>query len=74
MTSLALGPRAGTPLGRINPVAQLAAIAVVTHDADLVQVLADDRISLARTTGERASQRAPASEERNEPGVEPWAL
>jgi len=30
MTSLALGPTAGTPLGRINPVAQLAAIAVVT--------------------------------------------
>jgi energy-coupling factor transport system permease protein len=30
VTSLALGPTAGTPLGRINPVAQLAAIAVVT--------------------------------------------
>jgi energy-coupling factor transport system permease protein len=30
MTSLALGPVTGTPLGRINPVAQLGAIAVVT--------------------------------------------
>jgi len=30
MTSLALGPTAGTALGRINPVAQLAAIGVVT--------------------------------------------
>jgi energy-coupling factor transport system permease protein len=30
VTSLALGPAAGTRLGRINPVAQLAAIAVVT--------------------------------------------
>ena len=30
MTSLALGPAAGTGLGRINPVAQLAAIGVVT--------------------------------------------
>jgi energy-coupling factor transport system permease protein len=30
VTSSALGPAAGTPLGRINPVAQLAAIAVVT--------------------------------------------
>jgi energy-coupling factor transport system permease protein len=30
VTSLALGPRAGTALGRINPVAQLAAIGVVT--------------------------------------------
>jgi energy-coupling factor transport system permease protein len=30
MTSLALGPTADTPLGRINPVAQVAAIAVVT--------------------------------------------
>jgi energy-coupling factor transport system permease protein len=31
VTSLALGPRAGTALGRINPVAQLAAIGVVTR-------------------------------------------
>jgi energy-coupling factor transport system permease protein len=30
VTSLALGPTAGTALGRINPVAQLAAIGVVT--------------------------------------------
>jgi energy-coupling factor transport system permease protein len=30
VTSLALGPRAGTALSRINPVAQLAAIGVVT--------------------------------------------
>jgi energy-coupling factor transport system permease protein len=30
MTSLALGPTADTPLGRINPVAQLTAVAVVT--------------------------------------------
>jgi energy-coupling factor transport system permease protein len=30
VTSLALGPRAGTALGRINPVAQLTAIGVVT--------------------------------------------
>ena len=30
MTSLALGPATGTALGRINPVAQLAAIGVVT--------------------------------------------
>ena len=30
MTTLALGPTAGTALGRINPVAQLAAIGVVT--------------------------------------------
>ena len=30
MTSLTLGPVTATPLGRINPVAQLAAIAVVT--------------------------------------------
>lgn len=30
MTSLALGPASGTALGRINPVAQLAAIGVVT--------------------------------------------
>ena len=30
MTSLALGPAADTPLGRINPVAQLSAIVVVT--------------------------------------------
>jgi energy-coupling factor transport system permease protein len=30
VTSLALGPTAGTPLGRINPVAQLTAIGVVT--------------------------------------------
>jgi energy-coupling factor transport system permease protein len=30
VTSLALGPAAETPLGRINPVAQLTAIAVVT--------------------------------------------
>ena len=30
MTSLALGPTAGTTLGRINPVAQLAAMGVVT--------------------------------------------
>jgi energy-coupling factor transport system permease protein len=30
VTSLVLGPRAGTALGRINPVAQLAAIGVVT--------------------------------------------
>jgi energy-coupling factor transport system permease protein len=30
MTSLALGPAADTPLGRINPIAQLAAIGVVT--------------------------------------------
>jgi energy-coupling factor transporter ATP-binding protein EcfA2 len=50
------------------------AVAVVTHDADLVEVLADDRLPLAMTTGERASQRVPASEERNESGAEPWAL
>lgn len=30
MTSLVLGPAQGTPLGRINPVAQLCAMAVVT--------------------------------------------
>jgi ABC-type Mn2+/Zn2+ transport system ATPase subunit len=33
------------------------ALALVTHDADLVEILADERLSLARATGERASQR-----------------
>ena len=46
MSSLALGPVQGTPLSRINPVAQLSAIAVVTHDSDLVEVLADERFVL----------------------------
>ena len=58
------------------------AVAVVTHDADLVTAFADERISLARTTGEGASPQAggtsrlrgTAREERTEPGVEPWAL
>jgi energy-coupling factor transport system ATP-binding protein len=58
------------------------AVAVVTHDADLVSALADERLALAMTTGERASPQAggtsrlrgTASEERNEPGVETWSL
>ncbi|SNR61457.1 ABC transporter ATP-binding protein [Blastococcus mobilis] len=40
------------------------AVVAVTHDRDVVEVLADDRLSLS----ERRT-----SEERNERGVEPWA-
>jgi hypothetical protein len=36
----------------------------VAHDLALAELI-------ARTTGERTSQGAPATEERNEPGVEP---
>jgi 2-C-methyl-D-erythritol 4-phosphate cytidylyltransferase len=41
-----------------------AAKVTVAHDLALAELI-------ARTTGERASQGAPATEERNEPGVEP---
>jgi 2-C-methyl-D-erythritol 4-phosphate cytidylyltransferase len=41
-----------------------AAKITVAHDLALAELI-------ARTTGERASQGAPATEERNEPGVEP---
>jgi 2-C-methyl-D-erythritol 4-phosphate cytidylyltransferase len=53
---------AGVPVGTVAG-DELAAKVTVAHDLQLAELL------VARTTGERASQGAPAAEERNEPGV-----